>query len=32
MKPDFLDDNPTIYIVAPSFGCTTKPYNLRLEN
>lgn len=30
MKPDFLGDNPTIYIVAPSFGCTTKPYNLRL--
>lgn len=30
MKPEFLKENPKIYLVAPSFGCTTKPYNERL--
>jgi muramoyltetrapeptide carboxypeptidase LdcA involved in peptidoglycan recycling len=31
MKPEFLKENPTIYLVAPSFGCTTEPYKTRLE-
>ena len=31
MKPNYLKDKDTIYLVAPSFGCTTKPYNTRLK-
>lgn len=31
MKPNYLQKNDTIYLVAPSFGCTTKPYNIRLK-
>lgn len=31
MKPDFLQINDKIYLVAPSFGCTTKPYDIRLK-
>lgn len=30
MKPEFLKEKSNIYLVAPSFGCTTKPYNERL--
>lgn len=28
--PDFLNKNNKIYLVAPSFGCTTEPYMSRL--
>lgn len=31
MKPEFLKENPTIYLVAPSFGCKAEPYKTRLE-
>ena len=31
MKPKFLKDNDNIYLVAPSFGCTTSPYLERLK-
>lgn len=31
MKPNFLSTNPKIYLVAPSFGCTTSPYQERLN-
>ena len=30
MKPNFLNNNMKIALVAPSFGCTTSPYNERL--
>jgi muramoyltetrapeptide carboxypeptidase LdcA involved in peptidoglycan recycling len=30
MKPKFLNDNSKLYFVAPSFGCTTFPYEERL--
>ncbi len=30
MKPKFIENNE-IYLVAPSFGCTTSPYKERLE-
>lgn len=30
MKPKFLNKTSKIYLVAPSFGCTTSPYNERL--
>ena len=31
MKPKFLNDNPKIYLVAPSFGCVIEPYQTRLK-
>lgn len=31
MKPDFLNKNDRLYLVAPSFGCTTKPYTTRIK-
>lgn len=31
MKPNFLKKGDTISLVAPSFGCTTFPYNERLK-
>ena len=31
MKPNYLQKNDTIYLVAPSFGCTTTPYKERME-
>lgn len=31
MKAKYLKDNAVLYIVAPSFGCTTSPYKERLE-
>ena len=31
MKPEFLKQNDKLYLVAPSFGCTTKPYTTRLQ-
>ena len=31
MKPNFLKENDSIYLVAPSFGCTTSPYDIRLK-
>ena len=31
MKPKFLNENPKIYLVAPSFGCVTEPYQTRLK-
>lgn len=31
MKPKFLDKNGSIYLIAPSFGCTTSPYKQRLS-
>ena len=31
MKPKFLNDNPKIYLVAPSFGCVTEPYQTKLK-
>lgn len=31
MKPKFITNKATIYLVAPSFGCTTTPYKERLE-
>lgn len=31
MKPPFITTHSTIYLVAPSFGCTTTPYKERLE-
>ena len=30
MKPDYLNKNDVIYLVAPSFGATTSPYKRRL--
>lgn len=29
--PDFLDKNNKILMIAPSFGCTTEPYESRLK-
>lgn len=29
--PSFLSKGDTIYLVAPSFGCTTEPYHTRLN-
>ncbi len=29
--PKFINKNSNIYLVAPSFGCTTSPYKERLE-
>ena len=31
MKPEFLKENPKIYLVAPSFGCATEPYVTALK-
>ncbi len=31
MKPNNMNSNSTIYLIAPSFGCTTSPYQERLE-
>ena len=31
MNPKYLKENDTIYLVAPSFGCTTSPYVERLD-
>lgn len=31
MKPQFLTKSSKIYLVAPSFGCTTSPYKERLD-
>ena len=31
MTPKFLGDNPTIYICAPSFGCSNLKYKTRLN-
>ena len=31
MKPDYIKDNPKIYLVAPSFGTTTTPYKERMD-
>lgn len=31
MKPDFIHSKSKIYLIAPSFGCTTTPYKERLE-
>ncbi len=31
MKPSFLTKKSKIYLVAPSFGCTTHPYEERLK-
>ena len=31
MIPKYLKENDSIYLVAPSFGCTTFPYKERLE-
>ena len=31
MRPKNLEKNDSIYLVAPSFGCTTKPYSTRLK-
>lgn len=31
MKPNYIKDNPKIYLVAPSFGTTTTPYKERME-
>lgn len=31
MKPQFLTKNAKIFLVAPSFGCTTSPYKERLD-
>ena len=30
MRPKFLNKNDKIYLVAPSFGAATEPYNERL--
>ena len=30
MKPKFLKNNSKLYFIAPSFGCTTSPYEERL--
>ena len=30
MKPKYLKSNSKLYLVAPSFGCTTSPYEERL--
>ena len=31
MKPKYLTKNSSLYLIAPSFGCTTSPYQERLE-
>lgn len=31
MKPKYLNENPNIYLIAPSFGCTISPYEERLN-
>ena len=31
IRPPFLEKGDTIYLVAPSFGCTEEPYLTRLE-
>ena len=31
MKPNYITNNPKIYLVAPSFGVTTTPYKERME-
>ena len=31
MIPPYINKNAKIYLVAPSFGCTTSPYKERLE-
>lgn len=31
MKPNYLTKNSKIYLIAPSFGCTTSPYKERLD-
>ena len=31
MRPNFLEKKSIIYLVAPSFGCTTTPYKERLK-
>ena len=31
MKPSYLEKNDIIYLIAPSFGCTTFPYEGRLK-
>ena len=31
MQPKFLNNKSKLYLVAPSFGCTTSPYKERLE-
>ncbi len=31
MRPKFIGNNPSFYLIAPSFGCTTSPYKERLE-
>lgn len=31
MKPNYITNNPKIYLVAPSFGTTTTPYKERLQ-
>ena len=30
MKPKYLKNNSKLYLIAPSFGCTTSPYEERL--
>lgn len=31
MKPNNLKENPSLYLIAPSFGCTISPYKERLQ-
>ncbi len=31
MQPKFINSKSKLYLVAPSFGCTTSPYNERLK-
>ena len=31
MKPNYITKNAKIYLIAPSFGCTTSPYEERLK-
>ncbi|MDE7263186.1 MAG: LD-carboxypeptidase [Anaeroplasmataceae bacterium] len=31
MQPSFINNKSTLYLVAPSFGCTTHPYEERLH-
>lgn len=31
MKPKYIKENSTFYLIAPSFGCTITPYKERLE-
>lgn len=31
MRPNYLKNNDSIFLIAPSFGCTTYPYDERLK-